>query len=103
MLCNCAHTDQEDYLAMSARPPSIPRSRLQELLAIPERLRTDAQWDEINELEISLTPVNREVKQESSRARNPAARPAVSADNKRPQGKKSPNKPFKKFAKPAPR
>ena len=29
--------------------------RLKELLAIPERQRTEAQWDEINELEITLT------------------------------------------------
>lgn len=36
-----------------------PRRRLQTLLAIPERQRTDEQWDEINELEISLTAINR--------------------------------------------
>ncbi len=35
------------------QPPSA-RQRLQALLAIPERDRTDAQWDEINELEIEL-------------------------------------------------
>jgi hypothetical protein len=38
---------------------SHPYHRLQELLAIPERQRTEAEWDEINELEIALTPVNR--------------------------------------------
>ena len=32
-----------------------PYQRLQQLLAIPERQRTEAQWDEINELEIALT------------------------------------------------
>ncbi|ODT68908.1 MAG: hypothetical protein ABS69_16325 [Nitrosomonadales bacterium SCN 54-20] len=37
----------------------LPYQRLQQLLAIPERQRTEAQWDEINELEIALTPVNR--------------------------------------------
>jgi hypothetical protein len=36
-----------------------PRRRLRELLAIAERDRTDAQWDEINELEIQLAPGNR--------------------------------------------
>jgi hypothetical protein len=36
-----------------------PRRRLRELLAVPERDRTDAQWDEINELEIQLAPGNR--------------------------------------------
>ena len=36
-----------------------PRERLRELLAIPERNRTDAEWDEIASLEIQLAPVNR--------------------------------------------
>jgi hypothetical protein len=39
--------------------PISPRQRLQALLAIPERQRTDAQWDELNELEIMLAPGNR--------------------------------------------
>jgi len=39
--------------------PIDPRRRLRELLAIPERDRSDAQWDEINELEIQLAPGNR--------------------------------------------
>jgi hypothetical protein len=43
-----------------AQPPS-PRARLQALLAIPERQRTDAEWDEINELEIMLAAGNRQV------------------------------------------
>lgn len=33
---------------------------MQELLAIPDSVRTDAEWDELNELEISLAAVNRE-------------------------------------------
>lgn len=36
-----------------------PRTRLKELLAIHEYDRTDAQWDEIVELEIQLAPGNR--------------------------------------------
>lgn len=42
-------------------PPQAPdpRRRLRELLTIPERDRTDAQWDEIVELEIQLAPGNR--------------------------------------------
>lgn len=44
---------------MNEPQANSPRRRLQELLAVPERLRTDEQWDEINELEISLTAVNR--------------------------------------------
>ncbi len=37
-----------------------PRQRLQALLAIPEGQRTDAQWDELNELEIELASGNRQ-------------------------------------------
>ena len=36
-----------------------PRRRLRELLAIAERERTDAVWDEIIALEIELAPGNR--------------------------------------------
>lgn len=40
--------------------PSVPpRRRLQMLLAIPDSQRTEEQWEEINELEISLAPGNR--------------------------------------------
>src|SRR5256885_1793514 len=39
---------------MNGSQPISPRQRLQELLAIPEGQRTDAQWDEVNELEIKL-------------------------------------------------
>lgn len=41
--------------------PADPRRRLRELLSIPERDRTDAQWDEIVELEIQTAPGNRAV------------------------------------------
>lgn len=40
-------------------PTASPRARLQELLAIPDRNRTDAEWDELNELEIALASGNR--------------------------------------------
>ena len=36
-----------------------PRRRLRELLSVPERDRSDEQWDEIIELEIQLAPGNR--------------------------------------------
>ncbi|MEW5789553.1 MAG: hypothetical protein AB1899_17040 [Pseudomonadota bacterium] len=42
-----------------APQPMAPRRRLQQLLAIPDSQRTEAQWDEINELEITLAPGNR--------------------------------------------
>jgi hypothetical protein len=43
----------------AAPAPPDPRRRLRELLTIPERDRSDAQWDEIIELEIQLAPGNR--------------------------------------------
>jgi len=45
---------------MNESTPVPPRRRLQELLAIPERDRTEAQWDELNELEITLASSNRD-------------------------------------------
>jgi hypothetical protein len=51
---------------MDKPEPISSHHRLQELLAIPERQRTEAQWDEINELEITLTPVNRATTSERS-------------------------------------
>jgi hypothetical protein len=45
---------------MNSPQPTSPRQRLQALLAIPEGQRTDAQWDELNELEIELASGNRQ-------------------------------------------
>ena len=39
-------------------PKNELRQRLREMLSIPERDRTDAQWDEIIEMEIRLAPGN---------------------------------------------
>ena len=50
-------TDMND----KQQPPGSPRARLQQLLAVPERDRTDEQWDELNELEIMLASGNRRV------------------------------------------
>jgi hypothetical protein len=45
---------------MQAIPPAFdPRRRMRELLSIPERDRTDTEWDELNELEIQTAPGNR--------------------------------------------
>jgi hypothetical protein len=40
-------------------PGTDARRRLRELLSVPERDRSDEQWDEIIELEIQLAPGNR--------------------------------------------
>ena len=44
------------------QPPQqpSPQARLQQLQAIPDKQRTDEQWDELNELEIKLASVNRQ-------------------------------------------
>ncbi|HEX8874589.1 MAG TPA: hypothetical protein VF780_08165 [Nitrosospira sp.] len=58
---------------MEKSPPASFHQRLKELLAIPERQRTEAHWAEINELEISLTPANRAVAPEQvPRRKTPA-------------------------------
>jgi hypothetical protein len=60
ILGKAALLEQWDNVEMNAPQPVSPRRRLQELLAIPDNQRTEAQWDELNELEIKLAPGNRE-------------------------------------------
>lgn len=55
----------------SAPPLPDPRRRLRELLAIPDRERTDALWDELIELEIQLAPGNRALPPGAEPERNP--------------------------------
>lgn len=50
---------------VAAFQPNDARRRLRELLSVPERERTDEQWDEIIELEIQLAPGNRIAPNES--------------------------------------
>jgi hypothetical protein len=90
-----------------------PRRRLQELLAIPDSLRTDAQWDELIELEIQTAPGNRASSPDQSMRQNPnpsTGRPPRSHSAHgapRPAGPPGPQgtpggqgkKPFKKFRK----
>ena len=73
--------------------------RLKELLAIPERQRTEAQWDEINELEITLTPVNRVVTSERT-ARRPVPAPADQGKTREHAAGKRPLKKLRKRPKP---
>jgi hypothetical protein len=46
-------------IQQTAPPANDNKRRLRELLSVPERDRTDEQWDEIIELEIQLAPGNR--------------------------------------------
>src|SRR5258706_11581847 len=76
-----------DNAAMDApQQPISPRQRLQELLAIPEGQRTEAQWDEINELEIKLASGNRQqAPEQGARGNAPGGHPRPSGG---PHGKK---------------
>ena len=63
---------------MDEPQPLPPHVRLQQLQAIPEKERTDEQWDELNELEIKLASVNQQGAPAPGAARSggaPAARP----------------------------
>ncbi len=85
---------------MDAAQPMSPRARLQELLAIPESKRTDAQWDEIHELEIKLSAANREPTPEHVARRNSAVTAAV---HPKPSGGAQDRQSFKKFHKRRPK
>jgi hypothetical protein len=52
--------DDEIMTDMNKPQSNNPRARLQALRAIPERDRTEAEWDELNELEIMLASENRQ-------------------------------------------
>ena len=80
---------------MENEQPTSPRQRLKELLAIPERERTDEQWDEINELEIQLASV---IRQEPP-TQGDRNRGQGSPGQPRPGGGPPGKKPFKKFRK----
>lgn len=62
-----------------------PRQRLRELLVIPERDRSDAQWDEIIELEIRTAPGNTVAPRKTE--------PSRRAEQKTPQGRRQEQKP----------
>src|SRR5437763_6998604 len=80
-----------DNAVMNAPQPTSPRARLQELLTIPESRRTDAQWDEIHELEIKLSSANREQPLDQGARRDTVA---TGAGHPKPHGGGRGKKPF---------
>jgi len=70
------------------------RTRMKELLAIPDRERTDAQWDELNELEIMMAVSNRHLSSQSPQQKG-------NGQNGRPRhgggGQQHPGNPGRKF------
>jgi hypothetical protein len=84
---------------MNKPQPVSLRQRLQELLAVPDRQRTDAQWDEINELEIILAPGNRQGAPDLNMRRNGP----MTSGHPNPGGGQHGKKRGKKFHKRPPR
>ena len=84
---------------MDETQPISPRARLQELLAVPDRQRTEAEWDELNELEIMLASGNKEGAPEQGVRRNANA----PSGHPNPGGGRRGMKPAKKFHKRPPR
>ena len=76
---------------MNAPQPTSPRARLHELLAIPENRRTDAQWDEIHELEIKLSSANQEQPLDQGARRDTSA---TVTGHPKPRGGAHGKKPF---------
>lgn len=88
---------------MTERQPISPRRRLQELQAIPERERTDEQWDELNELEIALASANRVDGQDRNGGGGGRRNAPAAGDQPKPGGGAQAKKPFKKFPKRPPK
>lgn len=68
---------------MTEQHTPSPRSRMQALLAIPDNQRTEEQWDELHELEITLAPGNRIGHQEKQ---NPPGGQARGGGRNNPRG-----------------
>jgi hypothetical protein len=79
---------------MDESQPISPRARLQQLLAIPERQRTDAEWDELNELEITLASAIREGPPQQNARGNAPAPGGQMRPGGRPQHGKGPTRKF---------
>lgn len=100
---------------MNDPQPMSPRRRLQILLAIPDNQKTEAEWDEINELEITLAPGNRMDPRDEARrfdplptgnskpqggtGRPPGGNPKSAGGGQKPAGGGQARKPFRKFKK----
>lgn len=98
---------RRNELQPGERQPHDPRRRLRELLAIPDRERSDALWDELIALEIQLAPGNRAQspqaengrrQEQPGRQHDAGRRPEQQARRQEPTPGKRPGKRF--FKKP---
>jgi hypothetical protein len=76
-----------------------PRQRLRALLSIPEKERTEAEWEELNELEIRLASGNRQ--EAAGHAGSPDR--SMTGGHPKPGPGTQMRKPLKKFHKRPPR
>lgn len=90
-LCRCVSHN----VGMNDPIPQDPRRRLRELLAIPERDRSDEQWDEIIEIEITIAPGNRESDRPADRQpeRQAEKRQGVPSPGRRQEQRKTGTRP----------
>ena len=92
---------------MDKPPHPNPRARLQQLQAIPERDRTEEQWDEMNEIEIMLAAGNRRVeaahRQGQQHRSNPPMDPGRPTQGGAPPGPDNRKQGGRKFHKRPPR
>ncbi|GHU35514.1 hypothetical protein AGMMS50256_30840 [Betaproteobacteria bacterium] len=77
---------------MDEMQPIDMRRRIRELLSIPERDRTDAEWDELNELEIRTAPGNRDYDRSQDRQGDNRRQSAPLGQGRRPPDRNN-NKP----------
>jgi len=72
-------------------PPRFdPRRRMRELMAIPERDRSDAVWDELIELEIQTAPGNRALSPNSNPGQQQPQQQFRKPDQGKRQGQQQP-------------
>lgn len=82
---------------MNKPQSNSPRARLQQLQAIPERQRTEEEWDELNELEIMFAAGNRDTGQGHGNRdhdrgnRDPGFRPRDGNPQQPGQGQRKPD------------
>lgn len=105
-------TPEDDFSPAPApvateQPPAPPpgpsfqdiKRRIRELLSIPDRERTDAEWDELVELEIQTAPGNR-IESPQKFAPGAPQKPKGNFQKQKPHG--GPGKPNKHHRRPHP-
>jgi hypothetical protein len=92
---------QTNEQAATPTQTSSPQQRLRELLAIPDNQKTEAQWDELIELEIALAQGGRPINMGNGGSKSQGQAQQARKQNAKPQagGGGQPKKPLRKFRK----